>query len=650
MTDQYGLKWYFALSAASLKSRDHDWRSLIRAALSSARRHTTLRPHLLWDGPPAHELAQELRRQGVTVIPHRVPFYAELERHKPEPHWLGIASGAFLRVEIPVLEQEDEFVLYTDADVMFLADPSPALRQARPRYFAGCSEFTFQDGLNSGVLLLNLPQMRADYPAFISFIRQNLHLGLDQEMYRRFYDGKWEPMPPEFNWKPYWGENPRAQILHWHGIKPVVVRRLFSDVHASTHPELQALVARNPAGYRHYLSIHEAQFAPVAQEPCAVVLVVRDEASDILAWLAWYKLLGFSAAIVYDDDSTDGTWELLQQAASHWDIRLSRTPGQREKPHTWRQDEAYRHAIATYKGEFAWLAFFDADEFLSLRQDETVTAFLARFPGADEVAVNWCNYGSSGHALKPAAPPPLAYTWHGDAHRAINRHVKCFVRPRAVGAAWRGVHCFDVAPDRAVLASGAPLRWGGTEGIIDAAPDWSVAKLMHFQCRSMEHFIERLKKYPQLQGGTHLWASYDMRDAEDVWPQRLAPRLEAEMALLSGALPPAVPGLVFLVLGTAAEMETVLAAGGRVVAVEPDVRRYYALAERFAAEIAAGRVVLENYAPGPVPGGIILFTPEDGGRPYHVASISWAQLVEAHGMPERVQLGRPVPGFLPAAA
>jgi hypothetical protein len=384
---------------------------------------------------------------------------------------------------------------------------------------------------------------------------------------------------------------------------------------------------------------------------CAVVLVVKDEASDILAWLAWYKLLGFDAAIVYDDDSTDGTWEILEQAACNWNIRLARAEGPRDQRYQARQDASYRHALTTYKTEFAWLAFFDADEFLSLRQDQDVHAFLARFPHADEVAVNWCNYGSSGHVLKPVVPPPLAYTRHGGAHRHINRHVKCFVRPEAVGPHWRGVHCFDVPPARAVLANGAPLVWGETEGIIDADPDWSVAKLMHYQCRSMEHFIERLKKRPQFQSIPNLWGSYDVRDEEDAAPLALGARLEAEMARLIAAPPPVVADLVFLVLGASeSEIVATLGAGSRVVVVEPDVRRYYALAERFGAEMAAGRLALENYVPGPTPGGITLFSPEDGARPYHVVSIDWAQLVERHGLPGLVQCGRHIPGFFTGPA
>ncbi len=547
MTQMPGLKWYFALSAATLASTEHDWPGLVRAAVRSARTKTSLRPHLLWDGPE-HPFLDELRGQGVKIIFHRVPFLDDLARHNPDPHWQAIAAGAFLRVEIPVIETEDEIVLYTDADVQFLHDVAPPLSAARPRYFAGCTEFTFQDGLNTGVMLLNVKQLREDHPEFTGFIRANLHLGLDQDMYRSFYAGKWELMPPEFNWKPYWGANERAMILHWHGIKPVAAKRLFHDPGAGTHPDLQRLVEMNRQGYLDYMGIYEMLNAPltppaappsVPPKTCAAVLVVRDEASDILAWLAWYKMLGFDALIIYDDDSTDGTAEIVQNAAQYFDIRLVRSIGPRAQRYEIRQEASYRHALVTYRDEFAWLGFFDADEYLRLTDAPDVKNFLARFPQADEVAVNWCNYGSSGHVLKPALPAPLAYSWHGSAARAVNRHVKSLVRPRAVGPDWIGVHCFDVDPERAVLANGSRLAWSETKGIIAGMPDWSAARIMHYQCRSMEHFINRLKMRPALQTVPDLWPSYDLRDEETQVPPALATKLESELAQLTGQAKPA---------------------------------------------------------------------------------------------------------------
>ncbi len=405
-------------------------------------------------------------------------------------------------------------------------------------------------------------------------------------------------------------------------------------------------------------SMIETLFSHPARAPkVAVVLMVKEESHDILAWLAWYRLLGFDAAIVYDDDSTDGTWDILQEAARHWDIRLSRTTGPKGPAHNGRQVESYKTALKTYKDEFDWLAFFDADEFLQLRQDQNVKQFLARFPQAEQVSVNWCNYGSSGHILKPDLPAPLAYRWHGAAHRGINRHVKSFVRPRAVGSAWINVHYFDVPAGRTVLPNGQPPQWNENIGIISGEPDWSVAKLMHYQCRSMEHFIERLKKRPQFQKIPNLWQAYDVKDEADDTPQAMAEALLASIAALKGpgaaaAAPIAAEAapnhLVFFIGDTPPDLiEASLTAEEKIVAVQPDARIYYALQERFAEAVSSGQLALENYAPAPRGGEIALLQPNDGSRAYPVATIGWQELIAKHGQPGRVELKSEIPGYPP---
>jgi FkbM family methyltransferase len=274
---------------------------------------------------------------------------------------------------------------------------------------------------------------------------------------------------------------------------------------------------------------------PNRPETCAVVLIVKNEISDIGAWLAWYHVLGFNACIVFDDGSTDGTWEFLQGAATIQDIRLFKAPGAAGGRYEVRQQEFYVYALQNFREEFDWLAFLDADEFLYLAQDDTIQKFLARFPHADAVVVNWCNYGSGGHFLKPEAPPFEAFTWHGNEQRNINRHVKTIVRTAKVGPVWQNVHAYDVPPDRYVLPNGEKIRWSETRGIIDHDPDWSIAKVMHYQCRSMEHFIERLKRHPRMASIANIWNGHDVNDVRSTVPQHLLDAAKQQMARLQAA-------------------------------------------------------------------------------------------------------------------
>ncbi len=133
--------------------------------------------------------------------------------------------------------------------------------------------------------------------------------------------------------------------------------------------------------------------------------------------------------------------------------------------------------------------------------------------------------------------------------------------------------------------------------------------------------------------------------------KNLFPSLEAYQRFRQEqGIDPADASLAFL-LGDALPslIEETLAKGQRLVVVEPDARLYYALTEQFAAEIAEGRLVVENFAPAPRGGEIALLQPGDGSRPYPVATISWEELVAKHGRPARVHMGTAIPGF-PAMA
>jgi len=226
------MKWFFTLNEACAHYRSYG--EMIMVAVRTARRHTRLQPHLLHDGGETW-LTRWLRAEDVAVITVRSRFYemlAELAVATKVPGVLPVGAGAFLRLEIPHLPLEDEFALYTDCDVMFTGDLAP-LEAMRPPLFAAAPSSRPHDynAMNSGVLLMNLPALRADAAAFEAAVQEWLpglvnSQGWDQEAYRRFYGRRllrrprWDRLPMEYNWKPYWGVNPQARIVHFHGPKP----------------------------------------------------------------------------------------------------------------------------------------------------------------------------------------------------------------------------------------------------------------------------------------------------------------------------------------------------------------------------------------------------------------------------------------------
>lgn len=244
------MKWYFALNAASIEI-DKMYERCVEVAVLSALQHTNLHPHLLFDGQ-ACPFVERLQRMGVTVVFHRTSLSDAIMAAAPtDIAWQRIAHGAFLRIDIPQIDLASEFVVYTDCDVMFQHDTD--FGQVRPKLFAVAPEFTPGDytNMNSGVMVMNLPGLRKVASKLDKFIRAGLpnFPAYDQGALRQFFDGRYEPLPEHFNWKPYWGENPKAEIIHFHGPKPPHAREMLQGKFAR-HPEvLRDLFNSNRANY-----------------------------------------------------------------------------------------------------------------------------------------------------------------------------------------------------------------------------------------------------------------------------------------------------------------------------------------------------------------------------------------------------------------
>ncbi len=77
----------------------------------------------------------------------------------------------------------------------------------------------------------------------------------DQPVLNDFYRDRWERLPLALNWKPYWGHDPAAKILHFHGPKFQVIRYLLGEgPETLVHDIWRDLFERAPEAYRRYLA------------------------------------------------------------------------------------------------------------------------------------------------------------------------------------------------------------------------------------------------------------------------------------------------------------------------------------------------------------------------------------------------------------
>jgi lipopolysaccharide biosynthesis glycosyltransferase len=245
------VQWFFALADGAPSFREYG--DMVKVAVHTAQERTRLEPHFLYDGAQ-NELTQWLEKRGARVIACQSSFadkIAEIDCYATETsnhHIRRALQGILLRVELPRLSREmklDDRILYTDCDVFFRDDVVSALSKIPCNYFAVAAEHDPKDyrRMNTGVMLMNLPALLEVDEELKSYIRQNFvalqNVAWDQGAYRHFFargdNYLWNKLPPEFNWKPYWGDNPLARIIHFHGPKP------FQRIDDAHFPELKHL-------------------------------------------------------------------------------------------------------------------------------------------------------------------------------------------------------------------------------------------------------------------------------------------------------------------------------------------------------------------------------------------------------------------------
>lgn len=202
-------------------------------ALHSAVKNTKLTPILIYDGTDK-DFVSSVKALGGRVHNHIFSGATSDAFQAHTNEWKGIAEGTFLRLDIPQVCEAmgiyDKYVLYTDADVLFLDDPTHELEGLSPQFFAACPESDKENWsyVNVGILLLNMETMTESYDDFMHHVNSTYQdIGFDQVALNTFYRGRIDRLPLSMNHKPYWGTGDPAFIVHFHGPKPADIEHFL---------------------------------------------------------------------------------------------------------------------------------------------------------------------------------------------------------------------------------------------------------------------------------------------------------------------------------------------------------------------------------------------------------------------------------------
>jgi hypothetical protein len=277
-----------------------------------------------------------------------------------------------------------------------------------------------------------------------------------------------------------------------------------------------------------------------------VLATARNEGLYLLEWVAYHQVIGFEKLIIYSNDNTDGSDELL--SALHdagqiiW-IRNSVGSGRRAQ---WK---AYGHAlrVATEVLDYAWTLIVDLDEFFvpDIETFGSVLEFLdwSERREVDAIAINWLLVGANGQTR-----------WRDELMSVRFRNAFTALRPaiKTMSRARRVVHSFPHHPVPYYQESLSYLTATGQPHIYDPAvgppgsqhPTAEHAVILHFYHKSNEELLWKSARnkgdHPftdslQLSGlETHAikeccetWASQDSELPISPWVPAMMQRLES---------------------------------------------------------------------------------------------------------------------------
>lgn len=232
-----------------------------------------------------------------------------------------------------------------------------------------------------------------------------------------------------------------------------------------------------------------------------LLATLRDESPYIIDWIAHHRAIGITDFALYQNDSVDGTADLLQALHDAGEIHYVDNSNPADAPPKFRalppQRRAYgralRHPVVQSSD---YVLVIDADEYLDLPIDQDLPTLLTRLNHPDVISMPWRMMGSSGQTTFTPAPVTRRFTkaTHRDEHGRERpfKQVKSLYRPKIT-------RLYNLHKPRAAREGVTWLDPDGTD-ILDKMktsnqlPDfqYKTANLRHYHVKSYPEFCVKI--------------------------------------------------------------------------------------------------------------------------------------------------------------
>ncbi|OZI56386.1 glycosyltransferase family 2 protein [Bordetella genomosp. 4] len=271
----------------------------------------------------------------------------------------------------------------------------------------------------------------------------------------------------------------------------------------------------------------------------SVAAIVKNEADSLVEWIAYHRVVGVEFFFIADNESNDGTSEILEALAAHRLVQYLRFPTPKNGN---AQIPAYAALLARARDQCDVVAFIDADEYL-LPMDGSTSLIpllerLFRNTNISAVGLNWANFGSGGALFAEEGMVIDRFTKRAKHDFGVHYHIKTLARPdRVVGFA--NPHFALLSNGRYVDATGIDIVPHPKHGKgLSSNIIWSGARINHYATKSLEEFLIGKSRRGSATKKTRIkhkkyFTSHDRNEEEDLIATQFSAAVKAEYERLT---------------------------------------------------------------------------------------------------------------------
>jgi hypothetical protein len=220
---------------------------------------------------------------------------------------------------------------------------------------------------------------------------------------------------------------------------------------------------------------------------------IKNEVVYLPEWIEFHLIQGFDHFILYDNNSTDNLYEIMQPYLEKEILEIRKYPnplypparsGPPNSKNFWIMD----YCIEEQRGKSKWIHYHAVDEFTFMVDGSNIVNFLKNYEDIGALCIEWELFNSNDHVHKPNGLVIENYTM---TYPDAKHHIKTMIMPEKAYSTMGNPHNFILLDNHvSVTENRMPLRgpWN-FEG-----PNYDLIRNHHYVTRSRQEFIEKNNK------------------------------------------------------------------------------------------------------------------------------------------------------------